>query len=200
MKDLPESQPPKSLPPELSWRRLKVPPGIHGPFILAAQPFGCQTHHPNKRTLPCFTVMPGCTLECPFCSFPLRFTCYVPLIAPKDKKQPRIVVQGGKRTWESLQGIEPGSVVSFARGTEERATILFAASNELAVQAYKLDLWRAQLPLDFRPYLFHLWQWRELSEHFGLAFYPSIRTQEIQKGIKGVEYDGPARAVLKKPE
>jgi hypothetical protein len=200
MKELPGSQPPQSLPAELNWRRLKVPPGIHGPFILAAEAFGCQTHHPLKRTLPCFTKLPGCTLPCPFCGFPIRHTTYVALIDPKNKKHPRFVVQGGKRTWESLQGIEPGTVVSFGRGNADRDTLLFTPTNELSIQSHKLDLWRVQLPLDFRPYLFHLWQWRELSEHFGLAFYPSIRTLEIEKGIRPLNQDGPARATLQKPE
>jgi hypothetical protein len=196
---VPESQPPQSLPANLHWRRKKVMPGIHGPFILAAKPFGCQTHHPSNRTLPCFTRLDGCTLECPFCKFPLRHTTYVALIDPSSKREPRIVVQGGRRTWASLQGIDPGDVVSFAKGKLERDTILFTTSNELSIQAAKRDLWRAQIPMEFRPYLFHLWQWRELSEHFGMQFFASIRTEQIEKGVRSMSDDGPARSVIETP-
>jgi hypothetical protein len=197
--ELPASQPPRSLPSALCWRRVKVMPGIHGPYLLAAPPFGCATHHPANRTMPCFTRLPGCTLPCPFCRFAVRQTTYVGLIDPANKKQPRFVIQGGKRTWESLDGIEPGTAVTMGRGKEDRATILFSPTNELAIQAHKRDLWRVQLPLDIRPYLFHLWQWRELSEHFGLEFFSSIRTEQIEKGTRLMSEDGPARAVLEKP-
>lgn len=197
---LPESRPPESLPPEICWRRLKVTPGIHGPYLLAAPPFVCQTHHPSSRTLPCFTRLPGCTLPCPFCRHALRSTTYVGLIDPVNKKVPRFVVQGGKRTWESLAGIEPGAAVVIGRGKEDRATILFTTTNELSIPAHKRDLWRVQIPLEIRPYLFHLWQWRELSEHFGLVFHSSLRTEQIEKGTRNLSDDGPARAMLEKRE
>lgn len=200
MKELPTSQPPRESPPHLNWRRYKVLPGIHGPYLLAAPPFGCVTHHPSNRTMPCFTRLPGCTLPCPFCRFCVRDTTYVALIDPKDRREPRKVVQGGKRTWKSLEGIEVGTVVTMGKGKGDRDTILFSPSNELAIAGHHRDLWRAQLPLDFRPFLFHLWQWRELSEHFDLEFFPSIRTEQIEKGTRSVSDDGPARAVLEKKD
>lgn len=200
MKELPASQPPRSTPPHLNWRRVKVLPGLHGPFILASAPFGVQTHHPSNRTLPCFTRLDGCTLPCPFCRFDLRQTTYVGLIDPTDKKEPRKVVQGGKRTWESLQGIAPGTVVMIARGKNDRDTVLVKETNQLSIPAHKLDLWKVQCPFDIRPFVFHLWQWRELSEHFELEFFPSIRTEQIEKGTRSMNDDGPARAVLEKKD
>lgn len=200
MPELPASQPPRELPPHLNFRRVKVPPGVHGPYILAAAPFGCRTHHPLNRTMPCFTRLPGCTLPCPFCKFVVRDSTYVALIDPKNKRFPRFVIQGGKRTFNSLEGIEPGAVVMMGRGKEDRATIIFSPTNELAIPEHKRLLWRAQIPMEFRPYLFHMWQWRELSEHFGLPFYTSIRTEQIEKGTRALSDDGPARCVLEKPD
>jgi len=194
MKPLPESQPPEDAPPELNWRRMKVSAGIKPAMILAGAPFCCKTHHPLKRTIPCFTRLPGCTLPCPFCEFPVRDTVWVPLINPAEKKLPRIVVQGGKRTYESLADKKPGDVVLLARGTGDRDTILFNAAPEASIQGWKLDKWREQIPFDFRPWLFHLWQWRELSENFGLKFRASIRTQEIEKRFRSIADDGPRKA------
>lgn len=200
MRELPSSRPPQPTAPELDWRRCKVTAGLHGPYILASEPFACATHHPSTRTLPCFTRLPNCTLPCPFCRFELRTTTYVGIIDPKDKKEPRKIVQGGKRTLKSLEGIAPGTVVMIGKGNNERDTLMFKETNQASIAHHVLDIWRVQCPFEIRPFLFHLWQWRELSEHFDLTFRPSIRTEQIEKGTRLLSEDGPARSVIEKKE
>lgn len=189
---LPDSSPPQSLPPELNWRRVKVKPGLKNfPFILAGKPFGCDTHHPRHRTIPCFTKLPGCTLPCPYCKWQRRYTCWVPVIDPSNRKQPRMVVQGGRRTWLSVEGLEAGSVVAVSRGDKERDTPIFITAADDTFNRLTLLKWRAELPAEIRPWCFHLWQLRDLSTHFGVPFFPSIRTEEIERGLSTPEQDPP---------
>lgn len=186
---LPPSQPPQDLPSELQWRVIKVKPSMPVPYILAGEPFGGYTHHPRRCTLPCYASLKGCSLSCPWCKFERRFTCYVPLIDPKLAKQQRVVVMGGKRTFKSAEGIKPGTVVGLARGNADRDTPLFAPAAMDTFNLLHHKKWQDKLPMDIRPYLFHLWQIRELSDHFGLRFFPSIRTQELENFQRAIEED-----------
>jgi hypothetical protein len=186
---LPPSQPPEDLPDTLQWKRIKVQAGIKRAMVLAGEPFGVLTHHPQTRTLPCFTAISGGNLRCPFCTYAKRFTVWVPILDFDDKKNPRKVVQGGRKTWHTLATYKPGDVVRIARGDGERDTITFHRAEEHELDKARLTLWRAKLPFDIRPYLFHLWQLRVVNKHFGIPFTPSLRTLEIEAGIRTIEED-----------
>lgn len=119
----------------------------------------------------------------------MRFSCWVPVIDVQQPKQPRIVVQGGKRTFNSLQGCKPGDVVSLVRGTAERDTCLFSLLAPDSIDILHRKKWSAKIPFDIRPYLFHLWQLRDLSSAFGLQFFASIHTEEIEAKIRTLDED-----------
>jgi hypothetical protein len=193
MEPLFSSQAPQELPPYLRWRTIKVRTGTHGPLVLAGPPQGLTTHHPAGRTVPCAARLPGCSIVCPWCRFTKRFTCYVPLFDPSQRKQDRIVVMGGKRTWESVAGMQPGSLVCMLRGSGERDTTLFRPWNE-AVHPAVHHRWVKQCPQDITRYLLHLWQWRELTESFKAEWFPSITTEEIEAGIRGIRPTAPRDA------
>lgn len=187
--ELPSSQPPEALPETLLWKHIKVKAGVKRAMVLAGAPFGCLTHHPQTRTLPCYTAISNGTLRCPFCTYSKRFTVWVPILDFEDKKNPRKVVQGGRKTWSTLEAFKPGDVLRMARGEGERDTLTFHKAEEHEVDKARLVLWRTKLPMDVRPYLFHLWQLRVLNKHFDIAFTPSLRTLEIEAGIRTLEED-----------
>lgn len=182
MEPLIPSTPPVELPACLNWRTIKVKPGMTGPLILAGPVAGFYTHHPADRTLPCLKRMPRCSLPCPWCRFPTRFTSYTPVIDPNAKKRKKLVVQGGKRTYESVVNGTPGQTVGTARGDGETDTVFFRAWPE-QLHPSVVNRFRDDIPTDITMYLLHLWQWRDLTEHYGQQFYPSILTQEIEMGL-----------------
>lgn len=184
MQQLPPSQTPQATPDDLHWRKIVVEPTLGVSYILAGMPFGVHTHHPRHATWPCYRRLPNCTLPCPWCKFQLRFTSYVPLIDIHAKKLHRVVVMGGKRTWESLQGVQPGQMVMLTRGNGETDTVLFREIEDDPVYKLHLLKWRAKIPFEIRPYVFHLWQLRELSKFYGLTFYASNATYEKEEAIR----------------
>jgi hypothetical protein len=181
---LPDSLPPQPLPPELGWRRIKVGPTLGTSYILAGKPFGVSTHHPRHATWPCLRRLPGCTLPCPWCKFQLRYTSYVPLIDFHARKLHRVVVLGGKRTWESLEGVEPGRMVMLSRGDGETDTILFREVEDDPMYKLHLLKWRRVIPLEIRPYVFHLWQLRDVSRFYGINFHASNNTLEKEEALR----------------
>ena len=177
------STPPFDLPEDLSWRRVKVGVGVSGPYILAGPVIGLYTHHPGERTIPCLARLPHCTLPCPYCRFQLRYTSYTPVIDPSVRRQQNIVIQGGKRTYQSIVGGSAGQTWQVARGSGETDTPLFRpADPQLA--SWAAGKWHKGFPFDVSRYLLHLWQWRDLTEHMGHQFYPSLRTQELEQATQ----------------
>jgi len=150
---------------------------LTGQFILGAPPLGLETNHAYTKTVPCYRFLKGCTLDCPRCKFKRQFTVYVPIIDIGLKKDFRIVITGGKKTWQSVQGAKVGDVIALNKGEEKKDTVLIRAwPNQ--VDERTLRHYRSKCIEDISLYLFHLWQCRELTEHFGLKYYPSLRIIE----------------------
>lgn len=193
MEPLFPSQAPQSLPEHLRWRTIRLKAGTLGPVMLAGPPVGVYTHHPSTRTVPCLRTLPGCSLQCPWCRFSKRFSVWVPVFDFNARKQTQLVVLGGKRTYESIAAAAPGTLVTVTRGEKDRDTPLFrpAPEQRLSTSAAKFI---GVCPVDITRYLLHLWQWRELTEHFGEQFYPSIATTEIETGLRKMDHDGPRAA------
>lgn len=169
---------PVELPPTHRWTYEKIKPCISaGPYMIGAPPLGFDTHHPGKKTIPCYRRLRGCTLECPRCRFRSQYTAYVPLLNIVDPRKPRIVVSGGKKTWADVRGLTPGTLVRLNRGNFHLDTIRVVVSGE-KLEPKQETVWRARCIEDISPYLFHLWQQRELTEHFGQVYYPSRRVIE----------------------
>lgn len=167
---------PFELPHELGWRYEKQTECfMRGPFVYAAPVLGFYCHHPVKRTFPCYKLLKGCTLDCPFCRWRRQYTSYVALYDPNDRKKPRKVISGGKRTYEDFSAVPVGTVVSLQRGPAKTDTIRMRVWPE-AIDERQLKKWREWCVEDITPYLFHLWQRRELTEHFGYTYYPSLNT------------------------
>lgn len=141
-----------------------------GPFMIGAPSWGCETHHSNDRSVPCYRELHGCTLTCPRCPQRCQWTHYVPLIDCRDAKLPRIVHTGGTKTRADTINLSVGTLVRLTRGPHQTDT--------LRVSLWPTDLSTALAPVararcmdDITPYLLHLWQMRELTEHFGQRFY-----------------------------
>lgn len=190
---IPSNDPP-DLPECLDWRTVKVPPGINGPFMVAGPAWHGEAHFVVKRTLPCPAKLRGCKLQCPYCHKVRRFACYVPLYSLKTVKNPRMVIQGAKRTLATFKAFKVGDLVNVVRGKLERDTPLFTAAGASA-PTVDLDKFKRRGSFDVTPYLLHLWQWRELTESFGQLFRPSIHTIEIEAGMRSLEDDGPREHV-----
>lgn len=190
MEPLFESAPPPDLPPHLRWRTVKVPPGAHGPYMVAGSGWSGTTHYTGKRTVPCLRGLPRAKLECPYCKSVKRFACYLPFWNVGAVKQQMIVVQGAKRTQQTFSAFKVGDLINVVRGKAERDTPLIVAAKPSGPTC-DLDKFRRRGPQDITRYLLHLWQWRELSEAFGELYYPSIRSVEIEAGIRTIADDPP---------
>lgn len=166
---------PVELPENLKWRYTKVKPCMmRGPFMVAAPPLGFETHHPVRRTVPCYSFLKGCTLKCPLCRFRRQYTTYLPLFDLNEPRFYKIVVSGGKKTWSQVRDVKPGTLVALSRGNGEKDTIQVHAWPG-AVDPNVLRSFQRKCIDDISPYLFHLWQQRELTMHFNQPYYPSLR-------------------------
>jgi hypothetical protein len=190
MEPLFDSQPPPDLPDYLRWRCIKVPAGTHGPYMVAGPGWSGSVHYSGKRTLPCLRKLKGCKMDCPLCKRTERFACYLPTWSLTATKQPRIVFQGAKRTFATWKAFKFGDVVSVVKGNAERDTVLFVPSRATG-PTLDMEKFRKKGEQDITRYLLHLWQWRDLSEHYGQPFYPSVRSLEIETGIRSVTDDPP---------
>jgi hypothetical protein len=193
MKPLFDSLPPPDLPLHLRWRCIKVPPGTHGPYMVAGPGWSGTGHYSGKRTMPCAAKLPGCRLECPLCRRAQRFVCYLPVFSLRATKQPQLVIQGAKRSHATFCTFKFGDIVSVVRGNADRDTPLFVGSKH-SEPTVDTDKFRKRGPQDITRYLLHLWQWRELSESYGEVFYPSSRSLEIEAGLRSIEDDPPRSA------
>lgn len=169
---------------------MKVPPGTHGPYMVAGPGWSGQGHFSGKRTLPCAKKLPGCTLECPLCRRPQRFVAYLPVFSLRATKQPQLVIQGAKRSHATFTQFKFGDIVAVVRGNADRDTALFVASRPDG-PTLDLDKFKKRGPQDITRYLLHLWQWRDLTLSFGETFYPSSRSLEIEAGLRSIEDDPP---------
>lgn len=167
---------PIDMPEELRWHRVRVPACVNnGPFMLAGPAWGGECHHPLKRTIPCYKLLKGCTLDCPFCRWKRQYQSFIPLFNPREKKDHHICIIGGKKTWQDVQTLRVGDWVSINKGNHARDTI------RLRLWTFDVDVlltkvWGSRVVTDITPYLLHLWQRRELTEHFGHKFHPSLNT------------------------
>lgn len=169
---------PMELPESHDWHYEKIGPCVNrGPYMLGAPPLAFETHHPYRKTIPCYRFLKGCTLQCPRCRFQRQYTCYVPLLDVSNPRRCRIVVSGGKKTWSDVRELQPGTVVYLNRGKLTLDTIRVKATGD-KLEPVQEKVWRGRIQPDLSPYLFHLWQIRELTEHFGQTYYPSKRVAE----------------------
>jgi len=167
---------PQELPEDLKFHYSPIKAGIHGPFMLAAPPWAGECHHPLKKTMPCLALLKGCTLPCPWCRYKRQFQCYVPYFDLSISKRYKLVLTGGKKTWADVKGLNVGDIFRVTRGTLERDTVRLHGWPE-SVDPNMLRVMRARCISDISPYLFHLWQYRPLTEHFRQKYRPSLRTQ-----------------------
>lgn len=169
---------PIELPETHDWHYEKIGPCVNrGPYMLGAPPLAFECHHPFKKTIPCYRFLKGCTLDCPRCRFRRQYTAYVPLLDVSNPRRFRIVVSGGKKTWGDVRALPLGSLVYLNRGKLILDTIRVKATDE-KLDPLQQRVWQGRCQPDISPYLFHLWQIRELTEHFGQSYYPSKRVSE----------------------
>lgn len=170
-----QSSEPVELPECLKWRYTKIAPTTaRGAYMLAGPPLAFECHHPVRRTFPCYKLLKGCTLECPWCRWKRQFSVYVPLFDINEPKNVKIVVCGGKKTHGDVKSMAVGSMVMLSRGTHVRDTLRIRPWPEV-IDPHTYRRWRAKCVDDISPYLFHLWQRRELTEHFGHTYFPSLQ-------------------------
>ena len=170
-------QVPKELPDNLRWHIPKPAEYDDHELLIAGPPISLHTHFTGEKTVPCPKYIEGCSVPCPRCKSVLRFTVYVPCyttLAPAGKK---LVVMGAKRTLKSLTPIAVGTVVKYTKEKKDRGTITFFKHNPSASGTQLASL-RKHTPADISAYLFHIWQWRELTEWAGYEFIPSLKAQE----------------------
>lgn len=152
------------------WTYVRCTPCIGaGPFMLGAPAWACETHHVGDRSVPCFRELPGCGLTCPMCPRRCQWTTYVPLIDMRDAGLKRIVHTGGTKTWSDTRSLAVGTLVALARGPSQTDTLRvkpYSGSGATILEPVA----RAKCMSDITPYLLHLWQLRELTEHFGQRF------------------------------
>lgn len=171
-----QSSDPQELPECLKWHYEPIKPGTHGPFMLGAPPWAGECHHPLKKTVPCLALLKGCTLPCPWCRYKRQFQCYVPYFDLQRAKRYKLVLTGGKKTWEGAKQFQVGDVFMAIRGTADRDTVLLRPwPHPLDVNSLKVM--RSRITEDISPYLFHLWQYRPLTEHFRQKYRASLITQ-----------------------
>lgn len=140
-----------------------------GPYMLGAPAWACECHHVGDRSIPCFRELPGCDLTCPTCPKRTQWTCYVPLIDCTEAKLRRIVHTGGTKTWADTRSLAVGTLVRLTRGPGQTDTLrvsLWPSDSPMSLAPVAL----ARCMPDITPYLLHLWQLRELTEHFGQRF------------------------------
>ncbi len=174
---------PVELPDSLRWRYVKFGQCVSvGPFIVGGPTLGFECHHPFKRTLPCYRFLKGCTLDCPRCRYRRQFTSYVPLIETGEPlRLARKVITGGKKVFNAMKQFAPGDLVSLSKGTHVKDTYIIRPwAGE--VDPRQLAAHRKFITEDISPYLFHLWQQRELTEFFKQTYYPSLKAQENGHG------------------
>lgn len=140
-----------------------------GPYMIGAPSWGCETHHSNQRSVPCYRELPGCTLTCPRCPQRCQWTQYIALIDLTDHHMRRVVYTGGTKTRADVISLAVGTLVSVTRGPNQTDTI--------RIRVWPDDKPKLLAPIaiakcqdDLTPYLLHLWQQRELTEHFGQRF------------------------------
>lgn len=169
---------PLELPESHDWHYTPIAACVNrGPYLIGAPPLGFDTHHPFRKTLPCYRSLRGCTLTCPRCRFKLAYTCYVPLLDLSQCRKFRIVITGAKKTWGDVKDLPVGTVVYLNRGKLTLDTIRVRADGS-KLDPLQEKVWLKRCQDDISPYLFHLWQLRELTEHFGQTYYPSRRVLE----------------------
>lgn len=181
-----EQAEPLPTPESHRWVYQRVKPCIGaGPYMIGAPSWGCETHHSNGRSVPCYRELPGCSLTCPRCPQRCQWTQYVPLIDCTDAKLPRVVFTGGTKTRADTIALAVGTLVRITRGPNQTDTLrvsLWPTDKPAALS----PLARARCMSDITPYLLHLWQLRELTEHFGQRFIRARgrREREIPPGRK----------------
>lgn len=162
---------PISTPGSHHWVYEKCRPCIGaGPFMLGAPSWGCETHHSNSRSVPCYRELPGCTLTCPRCPQRCQWTHYVPLIDCTDPKLRRIVYTGGTKTRTDVIHLPVGTLLAVNRGPNQTDTLRLCPWPTTHPSALA-PIAVGKCMDDITPYLLHLWQLRELTEHFGQRFY-----------------------------
>lgn len=179
----------------LRWRAVKVPAGIHRPYMKAGPGWEGIVHAvpdgKKARTLPCVAVLTDGELACPNCKYAPRYGCYLPVYACGIGKQKNLVLQGAKRTWETWSAFKFGELLAVNRGKAERDTILFTGA-EKETPRCDLRLWRDAGPADIDAYLLHLWQLKELCDWHGTDWHPSSKSLDEDRSL-WVLTDGTAK-------
>ncbi len=174
------------LPEELQWRTVKVPAGLHRPYMVAGVGWEGTTHAvPNgtrTRTVACAAALTDGEVACEFCKYAPRYSCYLPLYALAQSKQKKLVVQGAKRTWATWQSFRFGDFVCINRGKAERDTILFSMTKGDDARVNVTAL-KEPGPQDIDAYLLHLWQIKELCEWHGTEWHPSAKSIDGDRSL-----------------
>lgn len=184
-------------PEQLRWRTVKVPPGIHKPYMVAGVGWEGTVHVvPNGRrvrTVACAVALTEGELPCAFCKYVPRYGCYLPLYSCGIGKQKNLVVQGAKRTWETWRAFKFGDLVAVNKGKLERDTILFCSAEKEAPRC-DLRAWRDAGEQNIDEYLLHLWQVKELCDWHEVKWHPSSKSLDEDRSA-WILVDGSARPV-----
>lgn len=181
MSVIPQSDP-IPLPETHRWVYERCRPCLQaGPFMIGAPVWGCETHHVGNQSIPCYRELHGCSLTCPRCPQRSQWTAYIPLIECTGKHARRIVYTGGMKAYRATVGLKPGTLVCVTRGTGQTDTI--NVSVWPTDRHYAGPVCAAELIMpDITPYLLHLWQQRELTEHFGQRFFRARGKRHAEGG------------------
>jgi hypothetical protein len=160
------------LPNHLKWRCDTVDPGESVTGILAGPMQVIATHWNGKQSKPCCRVITGGALNCP-CSFQpmsIRTYGYVPLLT---EKMERVVVVVSATVGYTIRDVKPGRVLRFTRPKKAKRPLVVNLVNETEVNETWLKKVKPACIFDITEYLLHLWQIRELTEHFGFEYRPA---------------------------
>jgi len=167
----------REIPDPLRWRVVPIGQGEHldgwyaGPVVTVA------VHWIRKRSFPCCRLLTDGAMKCVCETDPksVRIIGYVPVIA-KDRE--RFVVIVSAAVAKRFDNIKPGAPIRLARPNAKKRPLFVSLLPDEQLGAEQTKRIRPACIHDITPYLLHLWQSRELSDHFGQQFIEAVTPHE----------------------
>lgn len=178
---LPQSEIP-ILPDALKWETVPLGPDESLEGWIAGPVQVVQTHWDKFRNCsrPCRAFMSKGAVRCPCEDEPIRMRVigYVPVI---DKYKKKFVVILSALVAHEAGKLKQGEAVKFLRPKIANRPVRIVRLGEGAIASSVGQLVRDRKPADIGEYLLHLWQDRELTEHFQVKYHPSAANAEKQQ-------------------
>lgn len=127
---------------------------------------------PKGRSVPCRTRLTGGKLKCQCEDTPcsLRILGYLPLITRDNM---RVVVRLSATVARLMENAKMGTPVKFTRPKKGKRPWSVQMLSPYEIGEERTRKIQQMVPFDIHEYLIHLWQDKELTEHFGCDFIES---------------------------